>query len=326
MNFSKVSLIKTLPFATFLALSVTACSDDSSSSPTSSGSEAQGSQQSSTQKKDDPEAISEIIQATEGVEGCETAPYTFAPGFTVTCDGTFLGNLVEDSDTTPYDPAATYTDFVSLPKIFETLQQNESIVFLLRHGDRQSGSGSESVLTGLGKFQAQYVGSRVKSDEEFFFAHSNYKRTEETAENISIGKGQTNFNHKAMQELGGGWYTKDQDKLTAYEKDNINGQHVLSQWAFEGNFADAFYDLNERSEELINAFKEKLVAYHRVSFAISHDQLILPFAAYATNKKIDLYYSDTKNWLNFLAGVAIIYKADGSINMVPVKGLDSGLQ
>jgi len=47
---------------------------------------------------------------------------------------------------------------------------------------------------------------------------------------------------------------------------------------------------------------------------------------YITNRQLEMRYHDDKSWLNFLAGVAIIVKADGTRKYVPLKGLDSGFQ
>jgi hypothetical protein len=52
--------------------------------------------------------------------------------------------------------------------------------------------------------------------------------------------------------------------------------------------------------------------------------LVVPLTAYGTNKKVNLRYFDTKQWINYLAGVAIILGTDGTLRYVPVKGLSSG--
>lgn len=336
-----------------LALSLSACGDSSSSSTAASTDESSSSIEAGN--PDVPAASSSSIAGTPGeqapsgetptkgdsfaedteaetlaldvsapVEGCQTEPVAFGSGIKVSCGDEFLGNVMDDDDATPYDPAATYTDFVGIQKVFEGLKPNERVVFLLRHGDREHGTGSESLLTGLGKYQARSVGAKLKSDEAIFFGHSNYERTQQTAQNIAIGRGQSEFNHKTVAELSGGWYTKDSEKEAEYSKVEINGQYVLTMWAYDGTYADAYYDLSERSEELIGILKAKFTDMHRISVAISHDQLILPFLVYLTNKQIDLNYNANKSWLNFIAGVAMIVDGE-NVRFVPVKGLDSGL-
>jgi hypothetical protein len=51
---------------------------------------------------------------------------------------------------------------------------------------------------------------------------------------------------------------------------------------------------------------------------------VVPLTAYFTDKKVNLRYFDTKQWINYLAGLAIIMGSDGKIRYVPVKGLESG--
>ena len=49
-----------------------------------------------------------------------------------------------------------------------------------------------------------------------------------------------------------------------------------------------------------------------------------PLTAACTNKKVNLRYFETKQWINYLAGLAIIKGKDGKLRYVPVKGLESG--
>ena len=63
---------------------------------------------------------------------------------------------------------------------------------------------------------------------------------------------------------------------------------------------------------------------NRVQVWISHDVLITPIRVYSTNKKVNLRYFDTKRWINYLAGIAIIMDGSGKIRYVPVRGLDNG--
>lgn len=298
-------------------------SDDKEASSSSVGNDEPSSTGSA--KVEDFEAESMTLDVESEVENCVTEKVKIGSGIKVTCNDEFLGNILDDDDDSAYNPKDTYTDFVSIQKVFDALKSGEKVVFLLRHGDREKGTGSESLLTGLGKLQARSVGEKLKSDSDIFFGHSNYARTLETAQNVSIGRGQSNFVHKTVEELGGSWYILDRDKLDAYAEEEVNEQHVFAQWAYDGKFSDAFYGFKDRSEELISVLQKKFTDLHEVSVAISHDQVILPFAAYVTDKKLDLNYSASRNWLNFLAGVAMIVDADGKTRFVPVKGLDSGL-
>ena len=63
---------------------------------------------------------------------------------------------------------------------------------------------------------------------------------------------------------------------------------------------------------------------NRVGVWISHDMMVVPLTAFCTNGKANLRYFDTKQWINYLAGVAIILGTDGTLRYEPVKGLSSG--
>lgn len=341
--------------ASALALFMMGCGDDSSSTSTSnadvsgevSSSSVEGGAPLSSGSVDNPDqpgaadnggdsgnaepvvdetAETVVLDVTAGIEGCVTEPYEFAAGIKVVCDGVFEGIIQEDLDPAAYSPAETYSDFVSIRKVFDALQSSEKVIFVMRHGDRTSSTNSDGMLTGLGKYQARSVGEQLASDEEIFFAHSDYPRTLQTTENIAIGRKQSNFSHKTLDALGGGWYVADREKFKDYGQNNKNEQYVLTAWAYKDMFADAFYDIGERSEELISVLVAELASKHRISIACSHDQLILPLLVYLTDKQIELNYTLDGSWLNFLAGVAIIIDQNGNKRFVPIKGLDSGLQ
>jgi hypothetical protein len=59
---------------------------------------------------------------------------------------------------------------------------------------------------------------------------------------------------------------------------------------------------------------------------VSHDLVMMPLVVYASGRKIDLKYhlNSTNHWLNYLGGIAIVFKPDGTRVFYAVKGLDSG--
>ena len=62
-----------------------------------------------------------------------------------------------------------------------------------------------------------------------------------------------------------------------------------------------------------------------INVLVSHDFMVLGMTVYATNKQIDLRYWENRRWINYLAGVAIIFDPNGNLSFVPVCGLDSGV-
>lgn len=210
-------------------------------------------------------------------------------------------------------------DFTDVADVYKSLDADESVVFILRHAERTSETGSKGHLTDNGKAQAKKVGEKFKG-EYMYFGYSGYTRTLETCEGIAAGAGLTGaVTPEVIAGVDGSWYRKD-DKDPSVED--------VTSWAYRGYPSDGFYDLEERTKELVSTYilgnRAKL---RRVNFYISHDKMVIPLAVYASQKKVDLRFFDTqgtRNWLNFLAGVAVIYNSAGRVRYVPVRGLESG--
>ena len=105
---------------------------------------------------------------------------------------------------------------------------------------------------------------------------------------------------------------------------------MYAAWAYEGLYSDVFYDLEERSQELLNTYVLKDVAsLPKYTLIASHDQLLMPLLVYLTNKQINLRLHEPtppRNWLTFLAGVAIIVNDKGEIRYAPIKGGATGVE
>jgi hypothetical protein len=100
---------------------------------------------------------------------------------------------------------------------------------------------------------------------------------------------------------------------------------VNSEYAYKGSYSDAFYPLESRSQEFITeVVKPQFSKVNRVGVWISHDTFVVPLTVALTEKKVNLRYFDTKQWINYLAGIAIIMDSKGDLRYVPVKGLSSG--
>jgi broad specificity phosphatase PhoE len=178
-------------------------------------------------------------------------------------------------------------------------------------------------LTDDGKTQSQDVGAKLKG-EDIYFANSTYTRSMETCENIAKGAG-ASYSENTIEALDGEWYVKDNSKLEQYKSNNGGGWVVASEYAYKGSYSDAFYDLQNYSENFITEIiKPEFANVKKVGVFISHDMFVVPLTAYFTDKKVNLRYFDTKQWINYLAGLAIIMGKDGTIRYVPVRGLDSG--
>lgn len=207
-------------------------------------------------------------------------------------------------------------DFTDVADVYSSLAADESVVFVLRHAERTNETGSKGHLTDNGKAQAKSVGTKFKSAGPMYFAYSGYTRTLETCEGIASGAGLI-ASPEVLDGLDGNWYAKSGDPTI----------ENLSSWAYRGYPADNFYDLEERSMEFVKKYVLGNALLQRVNFYISHDKMVLPFAVFASKGKVDLRFFDvqgTRNWINYLAGVAVIFNRSGQVRYVPVRGLESG--
>ncbi|MBR4681548.1 MAG: histidine phosphatase family protein [Fibrobacter sp.] len=222
--------------------------------------------------------------------------------------------------------AATSDDiqeFEDLEDVYKGLKAGEKVIFFLRHAKRSDDTGKKGHLTDDGKTQSQNVGAKLKG-EDIYFANSTYTRSMETCENIANGAG-SSYSENTIEALDGEWYVKDNNKLEQYKSNNGGGWVVASEYAYKGSYTDAFYDLGTYSESFITEIiKPEFANVKKVGVFISHDMFVVPLTAYFTDKKVNLRYFDTKQWVNYLAGLAIIMGKDGTIRYVPVRGLDSG--
>lgn len=356
--------IALLPISLFAALSITACGDSESGNPVTpeGGSQPALSSEALPGSSDAlptssatvpgssetvPPASSAAVPAssatveapieftTDAVAipdmGCTSEPLSFGSGVKVTCNGEFVGNIVDDSDPSAFDPnAAAYTSFVGIQKVFAAIQPTDKAVFILRHGDRTK-SEEGGLLTGLGYEQAIAVGKKIASTEEVKFWHSEIERTLQTSMGIAQGRGQTTISHVALKDLNGGWFEKDSEKINEYNATVPTTYDVVSRWAYNEytdptvTYNDGFYDLMERGAQFMNeVILAKVVPQSRISVVVSHDQMLYPLTIFATNRMLEMKHHEDKSWLNFLAGVAVIVHADGSVKYVPIMGLDEG--
>lgn len=215
-------------------------------------------------------------------------------------------------------------DFIDVEEVLKELAAGEKVIFILRHAERTDDTGKTGHLTDNGKKQSQKVGTKFK-DEDIYFANSTFTRSYETCSSFATGAGVSLEGNDTIPELDGEWFIKDDSKFENYKNSNGGGWVVTSEYAFKGSYSDAFYPLASRGEEFVTeVVKPRFEKVNKVAVWISHDMLVVPLAAYCTERKINLRYFETKRWVNYLAGVAFIMGADGSVRYVPVRGLDSG--
>ena len=221
--------------------------------------------------------------------------------------------------------------FATVADVYKSLTADEKAVFIIRHSEREDNVAIETELTANGVKMAQNLGTTLKSDEEFSYITSGFVRTNETANNISKGRGEASLPKLITNyDITGNWFLKiSADELSAYgTKLGMQGGSVelMAHWAYEGGYTDALYELTPRAEEFIQkVILKNLSKWKRVSIMVSHDIFVMPLAVFGSKGKVALKYHEDYHWINYIAGLAIIIGADNSLRYVPVKGADSGV-
>lgn len=303
-------------------LALVACSDDSSTSSSISD----DAKSSSSVEKDDEGTGAKSSSSEKGDVAKSSSSSKKESGGEVSGEGanwkietlSLEEEVARDADFVK--ESAKYSEFQDLPTIYSNVKDDEKVVFILRHARRTYETSKEGHLHAVGVEQALALGTALKSKEEFFYGYSEYTRARETAENISVGRGDAEFNSIEIPALNNNWFIKDSAVVHA---DGADANRVLSEWAYTGSTPEGFYDMTERSVELITQeVLPKIPADARVSVFISHDQLVGTLSIYCSNKLIDLkYYESRQKWINYLQGVAIIVDKSGKRRYVPVNGL-----
>jgi broad specificity phosphatase PhoE len=218
--------------------------------------------------------------------------------------------------------------FTDLVEVYANLKADEKVIFVIRHSERTNDTGPNGHLTDNGVKYAKNLGKRLADAGKkgnFYYGYSGYTRTKETCENIAVGYGQAGYAVNVVPAMDGAWYVKDDAKASGYVDAN-GGWEVYSRYAFTGAYADAFYDLEDRSVQLIEGeLVASLPQMERVNFMCTHDYLVVPLLAYVTDGHANVRFYEKWKWVNYLAGAAIIVSPDGSLRYIPVKGLETGV-
>lgn len=355
MFFKKVPLLIASAAATFCLF---ACSDDSNSTndPVIPPLEQPTDSIANPPAPNDPASSSSELTCDALIPECGWDPIDSLVPFDPPAPSEPPAASVCPSGETPVPAVYPMDDFTDIGDVYKNIQCNEKVIFVLRHAERDADTGLESHLTMDGVEAALKAGQKIAGEGEFKFIHSGFLRTYQTAYYISIGRGQyqpspafadsvanwtvetefgkfvapADFAQDTIKELADGWYLKDKDLRDQYkERDSIgNVNLMLVKWIYEGMYQDVFYDLEERSKEILGYLVKDYSEMPKFSLAASHDQLLMPLVSWATDKKINLIFRDPNKtgirWLTFLAGLAIIINDKNEVRYVPVRGMDSG--
>ena len=219
--------------------------------------------------------------------------------------------------------------FVDIQDVYESIKDDERVIFVLRHAERGDDTSKSGTLTDNGKKQSEEVGARLKKfKEDFVLGASEFLRAHQTVESIAKGRGQSYDKRDTIPQLNDDWYSKNSEAVEKAKNECGGGWEVTSKYAYTGAYSTgadaAYYDLAERSVELIEDVLVKKYPTEKFVLLSSHDKLMVPLVAYCSNLQIELKKYDGGKWINYLAGVAIIIDKDGNRRYVAIRGLKSG--
>ena len=221
------------------------------------------------------------------------------------------------------DDSPTFPDcgFNDIADVIKEVKANETVVFVLRHAERGEDYSPAGLLTEKGKEQARMVGGKIKTSETAFYAHSDYERTKQTCEYIAIGRND-DFVHEQWDILHGEYFMRDAEMVKA---NGLDSWEAGAQWAYEGKYEDkVYYNLDRRAAEWMNSLTMRLPTMKRINMLVSHDFVVMALIIYATNRQIDFHYWVNHKWINYLAGIAVIFDSQGNMRFKTVRGLESG--
>lgn len=225
--------------------------------------------------------------------------------------------------------ASNVKEFVDIQDVYESVKDDERVIFVLRHAERGDDTSKSGTLTDNGKKQSEEVGARLtKFKEDFVLGGSEFLRAHQTVMSIAKGRGQSYDKRDTIPQLNDDWYNKNDEAVEKAKSECGGGWEVTSKYAYTGAYSTgedaAYYDLAERSVELIEDVLLKKYTKEKFVLLSSHDKLMVPLVAYCSNLQVELKKYDGGKWINYLAGVAIIVDKAGNRRYIAVRGLKSG--
>lgn len=225
----------------------------------------------------------------------------------------------------------TLSEFYDIGSIFGDLRMGDKVGFVLRHSEREESEPKN--LTSAGIQYALDTGAKlangiVSSPNDIALYASSAQRCIDTARYIAQGTGLYGSdtpevtidelllrNHYVVKKPSTGW---EDYSLASYGEPCIYGAEFAN---IPSVTASMYGYLQLKITKKLNLF-------------ITHDQQLEMFTVTMCNRQIGLrFWSGAVNdgiaerrWITYLAGLAIIKRADGSFEYYPVKSLDRGYQ
>ena len=326
-------------FATACIAALTACNDKVSSPDIESSSSDESSNHSwipeSSSEQDSPEWSSSAMSSSS-IPPYSSSEHIPQPQSSSTESRIAFSSSIEEyssssiADTAP-EVVLDKDGFATVADVYKSLAPDEKAVFIIRHSEREDDVALETELTANGIQMAQDLGATLKSDEEFSYVTSGFVRTNETANQISKGRGEaTSPKLTTNYDITGNWFLKiSADSLAKHATAlGLKGSSIelMARWAYEGGYPEIFYEMEPRAQEFMQAvILKNLSKWKRVTIMVSHDIFVMPLAVFGSQKKVALKYHEDYHWINYIAGLAVITDAQNNLRYIPVKGAESGV-
>ena len=237
------------------------------------------------------------------------------------------------SAATPETLAPDIDGFYDMGDVYRLTPATSKIAFVIRHSKREKNKlGQESQLTPIGVQMAQTLGEKLKSEESFHYASTDFVRTRETCRNIAIGRGETDVEVETWDGINGSYFlTVPSDTLDALVSSKGGNPNFVAMYSYGVPFGNPsygelltsyFHDFYTRGQQFIDeVIVPNMASWKRVSILVSHDMLAEPLIAFVSNRTIDLkLYEGNHRWVNYLSGIAVITDEGGAVTTLPVRG------
>ena len=320
-------------FAAACIAALTACNDKASSPDIESSSSDESSNHSwipeSSSEQDSPEWSSSAMSSSSipPYSSSEHIPHALSSSAEPYVDYSSSSEVIEPSPEIVLDKDG----FATVADVYKSLSPDEKAVFIIRHSEREDDVALETELTANGIQMAQDLGATLKSEEEFSYVTSGFVRTNETANQISKGRGEATLPKLITNyDITGNWFLKISADSLAKQATalGLKGSSIelMARWAYEGGYPETFYEMEPRAQEFMQAvILKNLSKWKRITIMVSHDIFVMPLAVFGSQKKVALKYHEDYHWINFIAGLAVIADAQNNLRYIPVKGAESGV-
>ena len=326
-------------FATACIAALTACNDKVSSPDIESSSSDESSNHSwipeSSSEQDSPEWSSSAMSSSSipPYSSSEHIPHALSSSAEPYVD--YSSSIEESSspeviETSP-EIVLDKDGFATIADVYKSLASDEKAVFIIRHSEREDDVALETELTANGIQMAQDLGATLKSEEEFSYVTSGFVRTNETANQISKGRGEATLPKLITNyDITGNWFLKiSADSLAKHATAlGLKGSSIelMARWAYEGGYPETFYEMEPRAQEFMQTvILKNLSKWKRVTIMVSHDIFVMPLAVFGSQKKVALKYHEDYHWINYIAGLAVVADAQNNLRYIPAKGAESGI-